>query len=188
MRELLPPERVQGAAEAEGVGFRECLLTPLVTLWTFLSQVLSPDGSCRNAVASLLAFLAVSGKGQDSDQSPCEPESGPYCKARQRLPEQLMSRLAQEAGGQLHRRYPSGRLLGGRKVKVVDGTTASMPDTPENQAVYPQPPPQKPGLGFPLARLVAVLSLNGAAVVGAAGIDEVNRSQSKAPTNPRLLS
>ena len=51
---------------------------------------------------------------------------------------------------------------------MVDGTTASMPDTPENQKEYPQPVPQKPGLGFPMARLVAILSLNCAAVLGLA--------------------
>jgi len=66
-RELLSPQRVQRAVEAEGIGFRQCLFTPLVTLWTFLTQVLDPDGSCRNAVAKLLAFLAVAGKDPKSN-------------------------------------------------------------------------------------------------------------------------
>lgn len=151
--------------------FRDCLFTPLMTLWTFLAQVLSPDGSCRQAVAKLLAFLAASdGEGQD-----VQADTGPYCKARKRLPETLVARLARESGGQLHRRHPAagkasavGKLLRGRAVKVVDGTTVSMPDTPANQHAYPQPAPQKPGLGFPMARLVAILSLNCAAVLALA--------------------
>jgi hypothetical protein len=159
---------VERAVEAEGVCFRESLFTPLVTLWTFLAQVLDPNGSCRSAVAKLLAFLAAAGRGEKGQEGLCDPETGPYCKARKRLPERLVSRLARESGQQLHGRYPAGRLLGGRKVKVVDGTTVSMPDTPENQAAYPQPPTQKAGLGFPLARMVAVLSLNCAAVLDAA--------------------
>lgn len=164
--ELLPAEAVQRAVEAEGVWFRECLFTPLVTLWTFLSQVLSADGSCRAAVARLLALLAARGQGEEDN--PPNPATDPYCKARQRLPESLIARLAKEAGRKLHGNYPAGRLLGGRPVKVVDGTTVSMPDTKENQKLWPQPPTQKAGLGFPLARLVAVMSLNYAAVLSLA--------------------
>lgn len=162
LRDLLPPQIVQGAIEAEGIRFRESLFTPLVTLWMFLAQVLSPDGSCREAVARLLAFLAaLSGSAELAG----DPETGPYCKARQRLSEPLVRRLARETGRRLHDRYPSGPLLGGRKVKVADGTVCSMPDTPENQKQWPQPSAQKPGLGFPLVRLVAVMSLSCAAVL-----------------------
>jgi len=170
LRELLPPGRVAAAVEAEGVKFIDCLFTPVVTLWTFLAQVLGPDRSCRAAVAKLLALLGArgAGDGNDDDEALCQPDTGPYCKARQRLPERLLSRLTREAGADLHRKYPAGRLLGGRPVKVVDGTTVSMPDTPANQAAWPQPSTQKPGLGFPLMRLVAVMSLSCAAVLGLA--------------------
>src|SRR5205807_1966566 len=47
----------------------------------------------------------------------------------------------------------------GHPVAMVDGTTVSMPDTKANQQAFPQPSSQKSGLGFPLARLVAVISL-----------------------------
>src|SRR6266404_1556076 len=126
LRQLLPVERVQQAVEAQAVKFRACLFTPLVTLWTFLTQVLSPDGSCANAVAKLLALLSARpAEAQDDDEL---PETGPYCKARQRLPQGVIRRLARETGEQLHRRYPAAPgLLGGRPVKIVDGTTASMP-------------------------------------------------------------
>jgi hypothetical protein len=165
--EVLPADAVQRAMEAEGVRFRDCLFTPLVTLWTFLSQVLGADGSCRAAVARLIALLAARGEAAADGES-LDPATGPYCKARQRLPERLVARLTAEAGGRLHDDYPAGRLLGGRPVKVVDGTTVSMPDTPANQKRWPQPPTQAPGLGFPLARLVVVMSLHCAAVLSLA--------------------
>jgi hypothetical protein len=158
--QLLSKEQVRAAVEAEGYCFRQCLFTPLVILWTFLLQVLSRDGSCREAVSKLVAFLAGQGQG-----SALEPDTGPYCKARKKLPEALLARLTRESGRQLHRDCGTAPVLGGRPIKIVDGTTASMPDTPENQAQYPQPTNQKPGLGFPLVRLVVVLSLNCAAVL-----------------------
>jgi hypothetical protein len=161
---LLSAQQVQRAIQDQGLQFRNCLFTPLITLWTFLAQVLSPDGSCRQAVANLLAFLAASDRGGQEFQ----PDTGPYCKARQRLGETLVAQLAKDAGEQLHHRQAPGKLLGGRPVKVVDGTTASMPDTPANQHDYPQPASQKPGLGFPMVRLVAILSLNCAAVLAVA--------------------
>jgi hypothetical protein len=52
-----------------------------------------------------------------------------------------------------------------RRVYVYDGSSVSMPDTPANQAEYPQPVCQKPGLGFPLARIAAVFSLACGAVL-----------------------
>lgn len=172
LRELLSAEQVQRAVEAEGVSFRVCLFTPLLTLWTFLAQVLSADGSCRDAVAKLLASLAASGAQKGSaagGDDECAPQTGPYCKARQRLAEGLISRLACETGRALQRKHPAAaEVLGGRPVKIVDGATASMPDTAENQQAYPQPPTQKPGLGFPLVRMVAVLSLSCAVVLGLA--------------------
>jgi len=131
LRELLPATIVQRAVDAEEVRFRDSLFTPLVTLWLFLAQVLSHDGSCRETVAKLLAFLSARGAAARADADFANPHTGPYCKARKRLPERLVSRLARETGQQLHDRYPSGLLLGGRKVKVVDGTHCSMPDTAE---------------------------------------------------------
>jgi len=61
-------------------------------------------------------------------------------------------------------------LWRGRTVKLVDGTGLSMPDTPENQALYPQPGAQAPGVGLPLPRLVMVICLaTGAALDAAIG-------------------
>jgi hypothetical protein len=171
--ELLPRQVVQQALDAEGIHWRSCLFSPLVTLWMFLAQVLAADGSCREAVARFVAFLAAAGAGEAVDG--VGSQTGPYCKARQRLPEGLVSRLAKETGRQLHDRCPSEPrtkrttlLLGGRKIKAVDGTTCSMPDTPENQKAWPHARTAQPGLGFPMLRLVVILSLDCAAVVDAA--------------------
>ncbi len=157
--ELLPASDVERVLREEQAWQREALYSPLVTLWTFLSQTLCADHSCRQAVARLRAFLTAEGK------TPCAAETGPYCKARQRLSEAVCARLARDVGEALHQRTSDPRLFGGRPVKLVDGTTVSMPDTPANQAEYPQSGSQKPGLGFPIARLVALLSLASGAVV-----------------------
>ena len=88
-----------------------------------------------------------------------------YCDARQRLPLGLPTRLAREVGARLTEQQPVQWLWRGRQVKLVDGTTVSMPDTTENQASFPQSRVQKAGLGFPLARLVAIVSLSCGAVL-----------------------
>jgi len=160
--ELLPAANVETVLREEQVWQRDALYSPLVTLWTFLSQTLCTDHSCRQAVARLRAFLTADGR------RPCAADTGPYCKARKRLPENVCARLARDVGESLHQRVADPMLLGGRPVKLVDGTTVSMPDTAANQAEYPQSRSQKPGLGFPIARVVALLSLASGAVLDVA--------------------
>ncbi len=138
------------------------LFTPVVTLWTFLSQLHSDDPSCRAAVARLNATRVAQGL------APCSPLTGGYCKARQRLPEPLLHRLMALSGQRLQQQTPTAWHWHGRAVKIVDGSGVSMPDTEANQEVYPQPGSQKPGLGFPVARLVVVVSLACGAVLAAA--------------------
>jgi len=138
------------------------IFTPVVTLWTFLSQIHSDDPSCRAAVARLNATRVAQGL------APCSPLTGGYCKARQRLPEMLLYRLVPLSGQRLQQQTPMTWHWHGRAVKIVDGSGVSMPDTEANQQAYPQPGGQKPGLGFPVARLVVVLSLACGAVLAAA--------------------
>jgi hypothetical protein len=101
-------------------------------------------------------------------ERPCTPKTDPYCKARQRLPESLFRRLTRETGRAVHAQAPEDWRWKGRRVKIADGTTVSMPDTPANQRAYPQSASQKPGLGFPVLRLVAVFSLAVGAVLDVA--------------------
>ena len=120
---------------------------------SFLGQVLSADHSCRAAVARLIAHRVSRG------QSPCSAETGAYCQARKRLPEAFFSDVARWTGSALESKVNSNWLWKRRRVYIYDGSSVSMPDTPANQRDYPQPDTQKPGLGFPLARIAAVFSL-----------------------------
>jgi hypothetical protein len=157
-RDLLDPNAVARVVEQNHVTFRERIFTPLITLWTFLSQVLSLDHSCREAVARLIAFRVARG------EKPCGPETGSYCKARKRLPLKVITDLARGTAAELDQKAKDDWTWKGRPVHLVDGTTASMPDTEANQEAFPQPRTQKAGVGFPLARLVAVISLATGAV------------------------
>ena len=94
-----------------------------------------------------------------NSQEPCGPETGSYCKARQRLLLKVITDLVQGTAQRLQEQAPDSWLWKGREVALVDGNTVSMPDTAANQEVFPQPSSQKPGVGFPLARLVAVIAL-----------------------------
>lgn len=140
-------------------GWLDRIFSPLVTLWVFLGQVLSADHSCRAAVARLLAHRLARG------QSPCSPETGAYCQARKRLPESFFADVARHTGQALDAQADPQWLWKRRRVYIYDGSSVSMPDTPKNQAEYPQPDTQKPGLGFPLARIAAIFSLACGAVL-----------------------
>jgi len=160
--EVLPAERIEQGLQEEKATWRDSVFSPMLTLWAFLGQVISPDGSCRNAVARIMAWLVSRG------EAPCRPETDPYCKARQRLPESLFTRLMRQTGRALHELVPGDWLWQGRRVKLADGTTVSMPDTAANQAAYPQAGTQKRGVGFPIARLVVVFCLACGTVLEAA--------------------
>ena len=75
-------------------------------------------------------------------------------------------------------------LWHGRKVRVVDGSTITMPDTPENQAAYPQPETQKPGCGFPIARILVIFSLSVGTVLEAA----IGKYQGQADRRKQFVS
>ena len=109
-------------------GWLDRIFSPLVTLWVFLGQVLSPDHSCRAAVARLNAHRVARG------QEPCSARTGAYSRARRRLPEAFFSAAACSVGRGLDAKAETGWLWRGRRVYVFDGTTVTMPDTPENQA------------------------------------------------------
>lgn len=138
---------------------RERLYPPTVTLSMFMHQVLQTDGSCQKAVNGWAAQRAAEGLGA------CSVRTGGYCRARQRLPLTMVSALARTTGRLLSEKALAQWLWHGRVVKLVDGTGVSMPDTPANQACYPQSSTQALGVGFPLARLVMVTCLATGAVL-----------------------
>jgi Transposase DDE domain/Insertion element 4 transposase N-terminal len=151
--EILDAGMVDRVLRPEGVTSHRRIYTPLVTTCLVLSQVIDPDHSCRAAVARLIVGMAVNGR------KPCEPDTSSYCEARQRLPEAVIARPVRETAGRTDARARDDWTWKGRSVILVDGTTASMPDTSANQRAYPQSKAQGIGLGFPLVRLVALISL-----------------------------
>ncbi len=151
--EVLTEARILQVLDEHKVEFRDRLFGPITTIWGFLSQVLSDDHGCRDAVARVIAHRAASGLG------PCSPNAASYCNARARLPTGVLRALAKGAARQLQDGMPQGWKWNGRDAYIADGSHVSMPDTQENQAAYPQVYNQKPGLGFPLARVAVLLSL-----------------------------
>jgi len=165
VHQALPAAVIERFAAEEGVTFGQqpnTVYTPPVTLWGFLTQCLSASKSCTAAVARILVLCA-------SLSRPIPAAStGAYCLARAKLPERFLQRLAYHVGEQVEAQAEPDWLWHGRHVKLIDGTTLSAPDTEANQAAYPQSTQQRPGLGFPLIRLVVILTFATAALVGAA--------------------
>lgn len=157
--DVLSEDLVARALEAIGGYWMDRIYPPLVTLWVFLGQVLSADHSCRKAVARLVVHRISRG------QSACSAETSAYCQARKRLPEEFVSQVARQTGRALDDGAAPEWLWKRRRVYAYDGSTVSMPDTPANQRAYPQPVAQRPGLGFPMARIAAVFSLACGAVL-----------------------
>lgn len=157
--EALSVDQIQHAFDEENVSFGmdqdDVVYTPAITLWAMLSQMLltGEERSCRAAVVRVAAFHAILGRAI------CDTNTGAYCRARSKVTEAVMRRLTQHVARDCETQVPNDWRWRGRKVKLVDGTTFSMPDTPENQAEYPQSPSQTEGLGFPIMRAVALCSL-----------------------------
>jgi hypothetical protein len=139
---------------------RERIYSPLDTLRLFVGQVLSSDRACQDVVGRRLSERIAQG------QSVSALNTGSYCDARQRLPIMLPQTLGAKLGERLESMTPSAWRWQGRPVKLFDGTTVSMPDTPSNQQAYPQSHEQKPGLGFPIARIGALIGLSSGAILG----------------------
>src|SRR5699024_10262486 len=123
------------------------------TLSMFLAQALAADRSCQNAVNHSAVKRLTGGLPV------CSTHTGAYCRARGRLPTPMVRELTRCTGRLIGGQAPSDWHWRGRPVRLVDGTTLALPDTPANQARYPQPRSQAPGLGFPLCRLVGILCL-----------------------------
>ena len=129
------------------------MFSPATTIWGFLSQVLNEDHSCRGAVSRIIAHRAANGN------EVCSPNTASYCNARSRILTDVLRTLATRTAQELQTSVADRWKWNDRSVFIFDGSHVSMPDTPKNQAMYPHPPNQKPGLGFPLARIGVLLSL-----------------------------
>lgn len=141
---------------------RERLYPPTETLSMFLAQALSTDRSCQRAVNDAAVKRLTGGL------TPCSTHTGGYCRARQRLPVEMVSTLVRKSGQLMTETALDAWHWQGRPVRLVDGTTVSMPDTQANQASYPQSRSQKSGLGYPLCRMAGIVCLGSGVLLDAA--------------------
>jgi len=150
-KNLLPDTLLQAIHQSGNV--RSTVFPPLLTLKAFIFQVLSPTGSCKEAVAHILMERI------NFDHPANSMSTGAYCKARLRLLLSHLKEAVTSSGQVLHKQASKDWLWKGHRVVMVDGTTLLMPDTEDNQKAYPQQNAQKPGIGFPIVRLVGLVSL-----------------------------
>lgn len=138
--------------------------TTAIVLWAFMSQVLrdGKEAACQSAVSRISSHLQLTtGSGVD-------PDTRDYCRARAKLSEHALHELASTIANDCEAEVAPQYLFRGRHAKLIDGSTFQMADTPANQLAYPQNPAQQPGIGFPIARFVTVISLATACVIDAA--------------------
>jgi hypothetical protein len=151
--DVLTEANILDVLNDHGIKYRDRVFNPVTTIWGFLSQVLSDDHSCRDAVARVIAHQAAIGARV------CSPNTASYCNARSRLRTDVLRILAMRTAQELQAGALQDWKWNGRNVFIADGSHVSMPDSRQNQVNYPQPEVQRPGIGFPLARLTVLLSL-----------------------------
>src|SRR5919197_2270173 len=122
--------------EASGVMSRNWLFSKQNTFWAFFSQVLDADGGCMEVIRKLQSYASIKGIKVPSSST------ASYCTARKKLPQQMLADILAHTAERLEQ-IPETGILNNRRVIVVDGTGVSMPDTPDNQVVWPQTSLQK---------------------------------------------
>lgn len=159
--EILSAERIRRIFAKHSCLFGGIYTTDIV-VWSFLSQVLRDDkeASCQSAVARVVSYCKLAGMAVPTE------DTGDYCKARAKLSETALQELSSEVAEELEQAADESWLWKGKfHAKLIDGFTFTMPDTPKNQARYPQSKSQKRGVGLPIARAVVILSLATACVM-----------------------
>lgn len=159
---LLSADRIERVFAEHGNLFGGAVYSTAMMVWSFLGQVLrdGKEASCQAAVARVVAHQQQSGGAIPT------ADTGDYCRARAKLSEDALHALAIEVGAEAEQEAKPDWLWKGLHAKLVDGFTFTMPDTPANQAAYPQPSSQKQGVGFPMARACGILSLSTACCAG----------------------
>jgi hypothetical protein len=159
--QVLSAERIERVFIDHGNLFGGTVYTTAIMTWSFLNQVLrdGKEASCQAAVARIVAHQQQTGGAIPTS------DTGDYCRARAKLSEAALHALAAEIGEEVSQQAEAAWLWNGRRTKLVDGFTFTMPDTPANQAAYPQHNAQKPGVGFPIARACVILCLATACIL-----------------------
>jgi hypothetical protein len=139
----LAPEAIEDACRQEGYTWRKRLLDPVMTIYLFLLQILHGNTACTHVVQF--------GRWTFTDSA--------YCQARKRLPLRVFHRLLEWIAAAARRATAAAPRWFGHRVWVLDGSSFSMPDTPELQAAFGQPGNQRPGCGFPVAKWLALFDV-----------------------------
>ncbi len=159
--EVLTAESLEKAFADNDALFAQCdTFSTSIVLWAFLAQVLR-DGkgaACAAAVADIATYRQQMGLPVPSG------DTGDYCRAGAKLSPAALRRLVGQAAEELEQRAKPSWLWHGLHPKLVDGFTFTLMDTPANQRQFPQAKTQAPGVGLPIARACAILSLTTAAI------------------------
>jgi hypothetical protein len=159
---LLTSDALLSQVEAHLPEHRERLFPPTETLSMFLAQAMSADRSCQYVVNQAAIHRVTGGLSAPSTHT------GGYCRARLRLPLNMVSNLSLHLGRLIDTQVPQAWRWQGRRVRIIDGTTVTLPDTQANQEAFPQQRGQQPGLGFPICRVVGITCLSSGALLNAA--------------------
>lgn len=159
LHDVFDDEEIHRACDKFNLQFRDRYFTPAITLSLFVSQVLSRGDACSTVIAGFNRDRKRQGLS-----AVCEDASA-FCKARSRLPVELIDHLSSRVREIERDKMQSDWKWKGLNVYLVDGFVLRAPDTLANQAEYPQPSSQKEGLGFPQVRVVVTTSLAGGCVV-----------------------
>ena len=157
LSDFLPPPLL--SPEEQGPNSRDRCFSLRLTFECFIWQMLQPRTSCREVVRQVQALVRLAGR-RSMDES-----DSAYVQARKRLPCQRLEQALAATAAAAAKRVPLPTILQGRAVKVVDGSSVQLPDTPQNQKRYPQPGTQKTGCGFPVLKLALLFCLNSGAVL-----------------------
>ncbi len=159
-QEILPSKIIEQVIDELGIKYRDRLYNPIVIIWSFISQVLDNDHSCKKAVSRIIAYLVGEEQKRPSENT------GAYCRARKKLPELLFKKLLDISSQNLEKEVNKEDLWHARHVKSIDGSSVSMPDTEVLQKEYPQHGSQKEGCGFPLAAIGVLFSYSTGGIMG----------------------
>lgn len=151
------------ARKSSGENSRNRIFSMETIFWAFTDQVLTPEGSCREALRKIMAWRRF--------ENPRDPvgdmsaDTSAYCQGRSRLSLKSIKAVNTHLVQRIQLNTPAEALWRGRRIKLVDGTGVSMPDTAANQKVYPQSGTQKQGCGFPAMNLVGLFCLSTGALL-----------------------
>jgi hypothetical protein len=153
LSQLLKDSEIYAICDKLGMKYRKRGFPPPTVLGLFVVQMLSRSESCATTVSRL------NKERKEQGLLPMSSDASAYCKARSRLPLALIDAVNDRVCSVAYNQTEPEWKMFGRDIYFVDGFTLRAPDVQAVQARYPQPSTQKPGLGFPLVRLVVATSL-----------------------------